>query len=320
MNIDIYEKEKNENPNFISLVTNDSSKVINFIKNLSSIDIKPFPLTKLVTLINYANKYKERHEKISEFYGVLNKETYEQNIKKIKKVVGKDEKKKSLKGLYKFDLNDDLKSLNELIIKEYNNNTFYGDLNRWLMKGKMKYYEPVAYFTSRLMYSLNEYAKKNNKYYKENKKELYRGAQLYYSCLLPYEMAVGKIILLSAFMSSSENERVAQIFAGRGRENEIYKNSLKFSVIFHITNLYDENNNWISNCIDLRDTSEYKNEKGFLFQPFSFYKVISVEFDIKGHKADIFLETIGKKEILEEQIKLEKKIKYNKSENIMEVD
>ena len=50
------------------------------------------------------------------------------------------------------------------------------------------------------------------------------------------------------------------------------------------------------------------------------YKVISVKFDIKGHKADIFLETIGKKEILEEQIKLGKKIKYNKSENIMEVD
>ena len=56
-----------------------------------------------------------------------------------------------------------------------------------------------------------------------------------------------------------------------------------------------------------------------MFQPFSFYKVTKVDIDIKGYKADIYLETIGKTEILEEQIKLGKKIKYNETENIMEV-
>ena len=35
--------------------------------------------------------------------------------------------------------------------------------------------------------------------------------------------------------------------------------------------------------------------------------------------AEIFLETIGKKEILEEEIKLGKEIKYNEKEKIMEV-
>ena len=340
MNKDKYEKEKNENPDFISLVTNDASQVIDFINDLSSKDIKAFPLTKLVTLIDYTNKYKERHEKISEFYGDLNKETYEKNKKKIKEIIEDDAKNKLLrakkeevyKGLLLFNLEDDLKALDELIIKEYTKNTFYGDLNRWLMKGKMKYYEPVAYFTSRLMYSLNHYANEQNdpkdeensikccKYCKENKKELYRGAKLYYSCLLPYERAVGKIILLSAFTSTSEDENVALSWAGRSEENVIYKNSLKFSVEFKITNLYDEKNNWVSNCIDIQDVADQKIEKEFLYQPFSFYKVTSVDLDVKGHKADICLETVGKKEILEEQIKLGKKIKYNKSENIMEVD
>ena len=339
MNKDKYEKERNENPNFISLVTDDANQVIDFINGLSSKDIKPFPLTKLVTLIDYTNKYKERHEKISEFYGDLNKETYEKNKMQIEEVIEDDAKNNLLKakkeqvykGLLKFNLEDDLKALDEYIIKEYTKNTFYGDLNRWLMKGKMKYYEPVAYFTSRLMYHLNKYAKEQNepqneenaikccKYCKENKKVLYRGAQLYYSCLLPYERAVGKIILLSAFTSTSEDENVALSWAGRCMENEIYRNSLKFSVEFKIINLYDEKNNWVSNCIDIQDVSEEKIEKEFLYQPFSFYKVISVKFDIKGRKADICLETIGKKEILEEQIKLGKKIKYNKLENIMEV-
>ena len=330
---DKYEKEKKENSNFISIVTNNTNEVIDFIRDYSSKDIKPFPLTKLITLKNYLNKYIERHEKISEFYGNLNKETYEKNKEKNKQVIENDEKKKSkkklLNELFQFNVDEDLETLDYLINTKYYNNSFYGDLNRWLMKGKMKYYELVAYFTSRLMYILNEYLKEKKdeentnklcKYYKENKKVLFRGTKLYYSCLLPYERAVGKIILLSAFTSASENEEYANKLAGRGKEKEIYKNSLKFSVIFHITNLYNEKNNWISNCIEInKDIYGYKIEKVFLFQPFSFYKVTKVDIDIKGYKADIYLETIGKKEILEEQIKLGKKIKYNETENIMEV-
>ena len=56
--------------------------------------------------------------------------------------------------------------LDKLIIKEYTKNTLYGDLNRWLMNYGMNYdyYESVAYFTGRLMYSLNSYAQKNKKF------------------------------------------------------------------------------------------------------------------------------------------------------------
>ena len=151
----------------------------------------------------------------------------------------------------------------------------------------------------------------------EDKKVLHRGKKLYYSCLLPYERALGKIILLSGFTSTSDSDEVARTWAGRGKENEVYKNSSKFSVVFNITNLY--NDDWVSNGIDVQDISQYKNEKEFLFQPFSFYKVTKVDFDVKGHKADISLETVGKKEILEMQIKENKEIKYNEIDNIMEV-
>ena len=309
-----YEEIQKNEPNFINLVTNKTTKVINFIKEFSSKDIKPFPLTKLVTLSDYQNKYKERHKTISLFYGDLKKESYEEYIEKIKKEKKSEE---SLKGLLTFDLDKDLEALDEMIIKEYTRNTFHGDLNRWLMKGKMKDYAPVAYFTSRLMFSLNSYAERKNKYCNEDKKVLHRGKKLYYSCLLPYERALGKIILLSGFTSTSDNDEVARTWAGRGRETEVYKNSSKFSVVFTITNLH--NNNWISNGIDIHDISKYKNEKEFLFQPFSFYKVKKVDFDVKGRKADISLETVGKKEILEMKIKENKEIKYNEIDNIMEV-
>ena len=80
-----YEEIQKNEPNFINLVTNKTTKVINFIKEFSSKDIKPFPLTKLVTLSDYQNKYKERHKTISLFYGDLKKESYEEYIEKIKK-------------------------------------------------------------------------------------------------------------------------------------------------------------------------------------------------------------------------------------------
>ena len=56
-----------------------------------------------------------------------------------------------------------------------------------------------------------------------------------------------------------------------------------------------------------------------MYQPFSFYYVRDVQIDQKNYKADIYLETIGKQEILEEKIKLGKEIKYNEKEKIMEV-
>ena len=305
----------------IEIITKKKDEVIKFIKDNSLKEIKPFPLTKLIRFEDdYLKKYKERHSKVAEFYGNLNPEDFKKNFEKIEDVIDEDKTKRKkeniIEGLLTFDINKDLEALDELIINEYTKNSFYGDLNRWLMKGKMKYYEPVAYFTSRLMFSLNKYAEKKEKFCKENEKELHRGAKLYYSCLLPYERAVGKIILLSAFTSTSESDEIANKWAGRGDEEKIYNNRSKFSVVFHIKNVY-ANDEWIPNGINIQEISRHKKEKEFLFQPFSFYRVKSVNIDIKKHTADISLETIGKTDILEEQIKNGKSVKYDKENNIM---
>ena len=76
---------------------------------------------------------------------------------------------------------------------------------------------------------------------------------------------------------------------------------------------------WISNGIDIQKESQYTTEKEILYQPFSFYYVRDVQIDIKNYLADIYLDTIGKTEILEEKIKIGKEIEYNKKEGIMQV-
>ena len=317
-----YLKDKYE---IVHKVVNTQNEVIKFINEYSLEEIKPYIMTKLLTYEDYQKKYKERHIKICQFYGDLTIDQYKKNIKKMESLIHTEAKSKELKnknendllsGFLTFDINKDLDILDKLIIKEYTKNTFYGDLNKWLMN-KMNDYEPIAYFTARLMYSLNKYAKKNHKYCIENKKELHRGVKMSYSDLLPYVRAKGKIILLSGFTSTSQDDNSAKRFAGRNNTQALYKANLKFSVVFNIRNLCKEN--WISNGIDVMKESEYKSEKEILYQPFSFYYVRDVQIDNKNYLADIYLDTIGKTEILEEKIKDGKNIEFNPKLNIMQV-
>lgn len=122
----------------------------------------------------------------------------------------------------------DILYLDKLIIKEYTYNTFYKDLNKWLINFPNNAYEAVAYFTARLMYSLNSYARENKMFYKKNNQTLYRGIKLPYSSLLPYERAKGLIILFSSFTSTSESIISAKKFC---KEN-ILKNYMKQIVFF----------------------------------------------------------------------------------------
>ena len=309
----------------VCAVYNGIEKVINFISETSSKEIKPFEIVKLITFRDYVEKYREKHLAISKFYGDLTKQSFNTYLEEMKDVINIDknkgellfDKKKVEEGFYQFNLTKDLEELDKLVIREYTKQSLYLDLNKWLMKKKMNSYEPIAYFTARLMYSLNKYAKANKMFYTSNKKEVYRGVQLTYTNLLPYERAKGQIILLSSFTSTSECELIAHTWAGRGEESKIYNKNLKFSVVFNIKNFFG-NANWISNGINIQNVAVQK-EREILYQPFSFYYLRDVQIDMKNYKADIFLETIGKTEILEEQVKNGKSLEYNRKMNIMEV-
>ena len=301
-------------------IYNVRSKILEFIKRTSNKDIKPYPLIKLIRYEDYIEKYKNRHFIISLFYGDLKLETYHQNYDKIKNIIEErvlENQEKILKGFAKFDLKEDLKNLDELIIKEYTCNTFYGDMNKWL-NDKMNFDLPVAYFTSRLMYSLNNYANNKNKYFvQKNNNVIYRGITTSYSNLLPYERAKGKIILFSSFTSTSEKIKQAEMFASRNVARSMYKANLLYSVIYTIANIHKDN--WISNAVKVRDIAKYKKEEEVLFQPFTFYLVKDIHINDNDFTVDILLETVGKTEILEEQIKLGKEIEYNPELNIMQI-
>ena len=294
---------KNDYPKLHNNIYTLNENIVTFIKETGSEDIKPYPMTRLIKF----NDYKERHLKISEYYGDLNINTYEEYLKNKKEVIKEDKDPKELcknqsillRGALSFDIKKDIIILNNLITKEYLNNTFYGDLNQWLMNTKMNYYKPIAYYTSRLIYFLNSYANKNNKYYIQEQKIFYKGIKMLYSNLLPYERVKGNIIVLSSFILANEDENYAKTLSGRNDSKKMYENSSKFSVVFNITYYYK--NNWISNGIKVNKREN--EEKEILFLPFSFYYVKDVKIDCENYTSDIYLETIGKTQILEEEIR-----------------
>lgn len=306
-------------------VVESKDRVIKFINNFSSEKIKPYQTKKVITLNDYLEKYKDLHIKISQFYGDLTIETFKNNIEKMKLLIEHENKKGKLKnivhykvlnGFFSFDLKYDIYLLDKLIIKEFTKETYGFVLNKLLMNTNFNNFEIVAYFTARIMYSLNEYARHEGTYFNRDKYLVYGGGMLSYSDILSYKRVKGKIILLSAFTESYDSKLLAEFYACRNKSKILFKKKRKFSVIFIIKNNFKEN--WISNGIDI-DKISVERKREILYQPFSFYYVRDIKIDLVNCTADIYLETIGKKEILEEEIKFGNEIVYNEKEKIMEV-
>ena len=302
----------------IKLVSKSKRDVIeNFIKSFEEENIKIFPVDRFITYEEYQNEYFIHHLKISLYYGHLSPEEYEKNLEKMKKLIKDDKEKdellrkddKKLQDSFEtFKIEKDLDTVNKRIIKEYTDNTFYGDLNRWLRNISRYSNEEIAYFTSRFMFSLNTYGNKSGKFFNE-KTTIYRGTRMNLPSLLAYERSQGKIIALTAFTSTSTNLEKTKRFCRIKKKNQ-------FSVIYFITNKHFES--WIPNGIDIHELSNFKSEREILFQPFSFYIITQIVIDIKEKKAEIHLETIGKNKILELEIQNGKHIQYNKDLEIME--
>ena len=268
--------------NKIKGIYNDPNKVITFIEEVSSNKTEALDIVKIVSYFDYKDKYYDRHEQLSKFYGNLSKEASEEYSKKMEEYIESKEEKdliigknNLIKSFKTFDIKKDLKNLGEIlnlhktIIREYTNiNSYYYSLNKWLKNFNIETYEVIAYYTARLIYALNCYALESKLFYNK-KKILFRGTKLTYIALLPYERLKGKIILFTPFTSTIENKSKAMDFNSRDKIQEIYNEKKYISVLFIIKNYIKDN--CISCGINIQNISYFKSEKEILFQPFSFF-------------------------------------------------
>ena len=103
MNINKYNSLKKQYPKIHDDIYSKTKDVLNFINKCSDINIKPYPITKVITFQEYKDKYKNRHLKISKFYGNMNKEIYKNYFERIKYLINEEEQKNELKNKKKMN-------------------------------------------------------------------------------------------------------------------------------------------------------------------------------------------------------------------------
>jgi len=118
MNIQKYQSLKNKYPKIHEDIYIRLQDVINFINKNSDENIKPYPITKLITLKEYQDKYKERHLTIAKFYGDMNYMIYKKYIKELEDLINEESQTHELKKIKTLYLVVLQHSLQILIIKK----------------------------------------------------------------------------------------------------------------------------------------------------------------------------------------------------------
>ena len=262
---------------------------------------------KLINITKYNESYRSFHETLSSFYGESFGQTadlYKSKIKLFQEYVDSTHKGGNIiTHLQPFEQND-MKG----IINLYTSSAIYGDFNKWLYTLDELAYEKIGYFFASLMYNLNLYNETEHMGVKEPI-TLYRGMNLDFYNLLPYQNNIGNIITFPSFTSTTSKQTVTGTFTSSGN-----KNNFSISYIFK----YNCKDEWIPTTIYVEKDSACKGEEERLFLPFSFYMINKVDIDIENCHADIELEAIGRKTVLENDIKNGKRIIYNYKEKVME--
>ena len=278
------------------------------------------------TLEEYKNEIYNLHQKISKYYVNQTENMYYVAI---------------------IDLNDYLKDTNirleksrEEIIssledfseiqKNYEKiikSDFIKDINI-LMKNNFELtMDKFGYFIAGFMKALDLFGIKKDAFLKTESDLEKKKIELDYKDLLIFRKNIDKIISFKSFLNEiAPLTHIHGLFYkfinDVSSKLSSFKNNLvgknKFSVSFKIK-FNHKDNDWLPNCISV-STSNFPEK---IFQLFSFFKIKNVIINEENQSGEILLESIGRKEILEEKIFTDIEINYinyNTEENIFEFE
>ena len=319
-----YSKYKNyiKKYDIIKNVYTEEDEIISFIKENES-DDNIFQTYKLINFYNYIDKYYYLHKEISNQYieenlnnGILYEEYF---LPLIKNMNTKEDLNINIIMELLKSVNDENRRKN--IVREYTNDILYMTFNKWLNELDILSYRKFAYFIALLMYGIIDI--NNETKGQKSNMQLFRGIKMSYINLSFYERNINKLIVFPSFTSCSSNKNIAKSFAGRNREKEgqflpieIRKEIGKFSVFITINYIYK--NGWEPSAFSISHLSAYPNEEEVIFLPFSFFIIKSVDINFDNYEANITMENIGKKCLLEKKIQEENIIIYNEKEKILQ--
>ena len=157
-----------------------------------------------------------------------------------------------------FYSDDDVKDY----IRNYTKESFYyRELNKLLRQGDFETFRTLSSHMSKFIFYLYDYRKKNINIHK--KSDLYRKMYIHKDDINEYKDSIGRVICYPAFTSTSIEE-----------DNNFKPK--KYSPEDELVKIIIKQNNTKS-VVSIGEFSEYKDEKEYLFLPFSFFKINGVQ-------------------------------------------
>lgn len=284
---------------------------INDKKRIIEKSIPPYKLFKFSTFEEYNNNLVDFHNHISECYKIQNEEKFNINMEKLIQFLNKE--KILIHYANKDEFIDNEKLLN--LLMEINNRKSIDDnlldiIIDILYNENTQYLKKLSYFIAILMKKLNSYT-----FLDEKNCILEFEENINISDLKKLEKEKNQIILINNFIIVEK--KVDSFFTGLFNTvdsfRKIIRKMLEYEYQVKILINYNFKKNNIPNC--------FKNLEGknYIFPPFSFYKVMNVEINSNNNSGTITLNSVGRKEILENNENIKNGLTYNIDENIIEI-
>jgi hypothetical protein len=326
-NLEKYKNIKEKHPDFFKIICVDSNNIVQFIKEIFE-KIKDYNenyyTNPIINFATYKDKFYSLHKELSRYYGIdYNKYN-----------IAKDYYNECYNDFIKFSDNEEIpndiketllsfcqshkgvveKNYEEIIISYLKDENVPKLLNLLLIKKDISIYQTIGYFISNIMHSIVEYGKKAEKGVNSSM-IFYKGMQLNIVDLLEYLKNRGLIIIFPNFVSLSNKKDFAEKASKRNLSDKERKDKEFYSVIMKINYFY--NDEYKPSVFNLKDLSKNLDEEEFILLPFTFLKLKSIKIDSSKYIADFELDIIGKRDILEYELKKSKTIQYDKKQNIM---
>jgi len=321
-NLAKYSKIKNKNSDFVLDICTDVKSVIEFIEKTatnSKIENQKYYINSIINLYTYKDDYFKFHKDISKFYGDESDNVFNFYYKLIETDLSKElneSKKQHLLSCFQTFKEILKQNYEEIIVCYLKDNYFSEYLNSNLKTKNFDNYQFISYFVGNLMHSLVQYGDKMSKSV-DFAMTFFKGMQLSIVDTMEFLKNRQLIIIFEYFLSVSSKKELAEIASKRKMDVKERKEKQFYSVIIKIDYVYDDG--YKPSIIDLRDLQPYPSDENYIILPFTFLNLKKIEIDSNKYLADIELEVIGKKEILESQIKNDDKkvIEYDDKNHIM---
>lgn len=307
-------KEKINYGSFIGIILDDFEKNENLDGTIIGFK-KPTVKKKFCNIDEYKKIYFNSHKLLLISYNKQNETNFYAALGSLKKFISENQNNN-------YQISEKFIKLMENFKNIDNNNTenilktclmdkgLIKNINKALRYEDKTLFENLYYFIAAFLKVLD-----NSKYGINKDIKLFRGDKMIYDDLIKFINNINNIIIYKGICSASKSRAVASVYT------RAHGNIDLFSVIITID--YKFKKDCIPNCFDVTTFSKYEEQEKVIFSIYSCFKIIDVKIDENKQKAEIILESLGRKKSSENNmIKIDKdysEFKIIENNNILEI-